>query len=200
MKLPSSRGVDNCLRNRSLLFTLCILMLTAVAIIWALTSAKATAQATPSRIAIIDVQKVLSQSNPGKAATGKLKQLQDARVSRGKVLDAELRKLESDLLAGTTLPPARRKNLEVQIADKRLAMKRFAEDAQKEITAARERELQALEVSVKPIVDRLGKEMALAAIFNKFESGLIYANDAIDITDTVIARFNAATPAQPPRD
>ncbi|MGZ8797026.1 MAG: OmpH family outer membrane protein, partial [Thermoanaerobaculia bacterium] len=61
----------------------------------------------------------------------------------------------------------------------------------------RDRELQALEARIKPIIDGIGKEMGLAAIFNKFESGLVYASDAIDITDTVIKRFNenAAGPA-----
>ena len=45
---------------------------------------------------------------------------------------------------------------------------------------------------IMPVVDQIGKEMGLAAIFNKFESGLIYASDAIDITDVVIKRFNDA--------
>jgi hypothetical protein len=38
--------------------------------------------------------------------------------------------------------------------------------------------------------------MGLAAIFNKFESGLVYASDAIDITDSVIKRFNEVTVAE----
>lgn len=33
--------------------------------------------------------------------------------------------------------------------------------------------------------------MNVAAVFNKFESGLIYASDRIDITNDVIRRFNA---------
>ena len=48
------------------------------------------------------------------------------------------------------------------------------------------------------MIDSLGKEMGLAAIFNKFESGLVYASDAIDITDTVIKRFNDATASETP--
>ena len=49
-------------------------------------------------------------------------------------------------------------------------------------------------------MDALGKEMGLALIFNKFESGLVYASEAVEITDTVIQRFNAAagTPAAAP--
>lgn len=158
---------------------------------WMFTSGAASAQPAPTRIAVIDVRRVLSQSTAGKAATAKLKQLQDARLSRAKVMDDELRKLNTELTgAGTTA--ARRIVLERQIADKRLAMQRFAEDADKEIGKTRDRELAALEVRIKPIVDGVGKEMALAAIFNKFESGLVYANDSLDITDAVITRFNSA--------
>ena len=160
--------------------------------------AKTTAQATPTRIAVIDVQKVLTQSNPGKAAFTKLKTLQDDRLAKAKAMDEELRKLNASLTAGrATLPPARLSDLERQITDKQTAMKRFGEDAQREINTTRDRELQALETRINPIVNTMGKEMGLAAIFNKFESGLVFAHDAIDITDTVIARFNAASPASP---
>ena len=65
------------------------------------------------------------------------------------------------------------------------------------LVIARDKELLTLENKIKPVIDQLGKEMGLAAILNKFESGLVYASDAIDITDTVIKRFNDATTAAP---
>jgi outer membrane protein len=173
---------------------------TLCAFTWMLTS-QTSAQPAPTRIAVIDVQRVLTQSTAGKAATAKIKAVQDARLARARVLDEELRRLNSDLaVAGIT--PARRADLEQQIADKRVAIKRFAEDADKEIATTRNREVLALETRIKPVVDAVGKEMGMAAIFNKFESGLVYVNNALDITDTVVTRFNAATPGQPapPRD
>ena len=167
-------------------------------VVWTLAVQPSSAQPVPTRIAVIDVQKVLGQSTAGRAATAKIKQLQDTRMSRAKVLDEELRKLTTQLsAAGVT--PARRANLEAQIAEKRIAMQRFAEDAEKEIGTTRDRELMALETRIKPIVDGVGKELQLAVIFNKFESGLVYANPSLDITDTVITRFNAAAPAAPAR-
>ncbi|HKO44013.1 MAG TPA: OmpH family outer membrane protein [Pyrinomonadaceae bacterium] len=168
------------------------------AVVWALAVQPSSAQAVPTRIGVIDVQRVLGQSTAGRAATAKIKQLQDSRISRAKVMDEELRKLNADLsAAGVT--PARRAQIEGQIADKRIAMQRFAEDADKEIGTTRDRELLALETRIKPIVDGVGKEMQLAVIFNKFESGLVYVNPSLDITDTVITRFNAAAPAAPAR-
>ena len=166
---------------------------------WVFTSQHASAQQVPTRIAVIDVQKVLTQSTPGKAATTKLKQLQDDRMTKARAMDGELRKLTTEL-SGAGITPARRAQLDQQIAERRLSMKRFAEDAEKEIGSARERELMALETRIKPIVDAVGKEMGLAAIFNKFESGLVFVNDSLDVTNTVITRFNgtaAAAPARP---
>jgi Skp family chaperone for outer membrane proteins len=158
-----------------------------------------TAQAPPSRIAVIDVQKVISQSASGKASVAKLKQLQEERVAKARQMDGELRTLDAEFKKpGAT--PAQRNALQKQLEEKSVAIKRYAEDAEREMGQARDRELAGLDARVKPIVDALGKEMQLAGIFNKFESGLLYAADAIDITDAVIKRFDtspAAAPATP---
>ncbi len=41
-----------------------------------------------------------------------------------------------------------------------------------------------------PVIDDIGKERGLTLIFDKFQSGLVYAADEVDITDDVIQRFN----------
>ncbi len=154
------------------------------------------AQSAPQRVAVIDVQKVLTQSTAGKAAYDKLKKIQDDRVEKAKQMDEEMRKLDSDISTKRlSLSEDKIAEMQKQLSDKRISMQRYAQDADREIGEARDRELQALEAKIKPVIDALGKEMGLAAIFNKFESGLVYASDAIDITDTVIKRFNDAAPA-----
>ena len=55
------------------------------------------AQNTPARVAVVDVQKVLTQSTAGKAAYEKLKKMQEDRVAKAKQMDEEIKKLESDL-------------------------------------------------------------------------------------------------------
>ena len=153
------------------------------------------AQNTPARVAVIDVQKVLTQSVSGKAAYEKLKKMQDDRMEKAKSMDEELRKLDSDINAKKiSLSEEKLADLQKQLADKRISMQRYAQDADREIGEARDRELQALEAKIKPIIDAIGKEMGLAAIFNKFESGLVYASDAIDITEPVVKKFNEVNP------
>jgi outer membrane protein len=159
------------------------------------------AQNTPGRVAVVDVQKVLTQSVAGKAAYEKLKKMQDDRVAKAKAMDDEMKKLESDLTTKRiSLAEDKLAEMQKQLADKKINMQRFAQDADREIGEARDRELQALQVKIEPVIDSIGKEMGLALIFNKFESGLVYASEAVEITDTVIKRFNeaAGTPAATP--
>ena len=154
------------------------------------------AQNAPGRVAVVDVQKVLTQSVAGKAAYEKLKKMQDDRVAKAKAMDDEMKKLESDLTTKRiSLAEDKLAEMQKQLADKKINMQRFAQDADREIGEARDRELQQLQVKIEPVIDALGKEMGLALIFNKFESGLVYASDAVEITDTVIQRFNAAAGA-----
>ena len=154
------------------------------------------AQNTPARVAVIDVQKVLSQSTAGKAAYEKLKKVQDEKMEKAKGMDEEMKKLDAEI-SSKRLSLSEDKLAEMQktLAEKRISMQRYAQDAEREINEARDRELMALEARIKPVIDAMGKEMGLAAIFNKFESGLVYASDAIDITPEVIKRFNEANPA-----
>jgi len=156
--------------------------------------------AAPARVAVIDVQKVLTTSNAGKVAYERLKKLQDDRMARAQKMQEDMNALNNDInTKKLSLSEEKLTDLQKQLTDKQVALQRFGQDADKEITEARDKALQELEGKIKPVIDSLGKEMGLAAIFNKFESGLVYASDAIDITDTVIKRFgdNAAPAAAP---
>ena len=166
------------------------------------------AQSAPARIAVIDVNKVLMSSGPGKAAYERLKKMQDDRVAKAQAMNDEITKLDNDInTKKLTLSEDKLADMAKQLSDKKIAAQRFAQDADREVGEARDKTLLELENKIKPLIDAVGKEMGLAVIFNKFESGLVYASDAIDITDTVIKRFSesasgaapaAAAPAKTP--
>ena len=159
----------------------------------------AVAQTAPARVAVIDVQRVLATSTAGKSAYERLKKLQEERMARAQKMDDEIKNLSNDLnTKKLSLSAEKVADMEKQISDKRIAMQRYAQDADRELGEARDKELQTLEGKIKPVIDALGKEMGLAAIFNKFESGLVYASEAIDITESVIKRFNEAQASASP--
>jgi outer membrane protein len=152
------------------------------------------AQSAPARVAVIDVNKVLMTSGAGKQALEKLKKMQDDRVARAKKMDEEIAAIDNELnTKKLSLSEDKIADLTKRSSDEKIAMQRYAQDADREIGEARDKALQELEGKIKPVIDQVGKEMGLAAIFNKFESGLVYASDAIDITEVVIKKFNDAT-------
>jgi len=147
----------------------------------------------PMRVAVIDVNRVLATSAAGKTASVKLKQLQESKMAQAQKMDDEIKALDNDInTKKISLSEEKLADMQKQLSDKKIAMQRFAQDADRELGEARDRVMQDLNTKIMPVVDQIGKEMGLAAIFNKFESGLIYASEAIDITDVVIKRFNDA--------
>ena len=157
------------------------------------------AQSAPQRVAVIDVQKVLSQSAAGKAAYERLKKMQDDRIAKAQKMDEEIRNLDNEInTKKLSLSEDKVTDLTKQLSDKKISMQRYAQDADREVQEARDKALLELNNRIMPVVDQVGKEMGLAAIFNKFESGLVYASEAIDITDTVINRFNSSQGAAQP--
>ncbi len=155
--------------------------------------AAALPAAAQTQIAVIDVQRVVTESDPGKEALGGLGALQEAKVEEGRGLQQELDSLKDQFNKQRfTLTEEKLAELGKSIEDKTIALKRFQDDAQREVTEARRRALDALEQRIMPIIDTVGKERGLTLIFNKYQSGLVFADSAVDITDDIIQRFNTA--------
>jgi len=161
-----------------------LLALTALAL-------PAAAQAT---VAVIDVQRVVTDSDPGKESLQRLMTLQNEKIEEGRNLQTELTALREQFnKQRLTLSEQKLEEMTGQIEDKTIALQRFEDDAKRSIEEARRTALGRLEQQIMPIIDAIGKERSLTLIFNKFQdSGIIYADDAIDITDEVIRRFNTA--------
>lgn len=148
------------------------------------------AQQTPP-VAVIDVQRVVEESAAGREAMGRLRKLQEDKVAQGRKLSDELANLRRQLeTQAVTLSEAKIAELRKQIEDKQVELQRFQDDAQQELEEAKAKELQNLEKQIMPIINEIGKEKKFLLIFNKFQSGLVYADDAVDITDEVLRRFN----------
>jgi len=173
----------------------------AISVVVAALAAPMFAQtAAPARVAVINVQKVLAESTAGKVALERLKKMQDERVARAKKMDEEVQALDAQInQKKMSLSEEKLAEMTKDLSDKKISMQRYAQDADREVQEARDRSLQELEKLIMPLINQIGKEMGFAAIFNKFESGLVYASDAIDITDMVVKRFNEmpAPPAAP---
>jgi outer membrane protein len=142
-------------------------------------------------VAVIDVDQLVQSSAAGKEAMARLKKTQDEKVADRKKMTDELEGLQKQLeTQRATLSDAKVADLQKQIEDKTIALRRYDDDAQQQLEEAKRKELGDLEKRIMPIIQELGREMKLQLVFNKFQSGLVYADDSLDITEMVIKRFN----------
>lgn len=145
-------------------------------------------------VAVIDVQRVVEESAAGKEAMSRLRKLQEDKVAQGRKLSDELAALQRQLeTQGQALSEAKVAELRKQIEDKQVELQRFRDDAQQELEEAKAKELANLEKQIMPIINEIGREKKFLLIFNKFQSGLVYADEAVDISEEVLRRFNKIT-------
>jgi len=146
-----------------------------------------------SKIAVIDVQRVVTESDPGKEVMQKLRVLSDAKAQEGQTLQQNMAALQDQFTKQRfTVSEARQAEMTKEIEDAQISIRRFQDDAQRELQEAQRRELGGLEERILPIINQVGQAEGYTLIFNKFQSGLVYADEAVDITDRVIQMFNTA--------
>ncbi len=145
----------------------------------------------PVKVGVIDVDRIFMESAAGKEALAKIKKFRDKKIEEAKKLEEELSLLEKQLLEQRfTLSEDKFKAKQKEYEDKKIAYKRFQDDTERELNNLRDDELKKIEEKVFPIINKIGKEKNFALIFNKFNSGLVYAAEEVDITDEVLLTFN----------
>lgn len=157
--------------------------------------APAAAQQQIIKVAVIDTEKILLSSQAGKKAVADLKKLQEQKEGEIKSKAQELRELQTRISEGRlSLAQDKLAEMTKQYEEKEIALRRAQDDATRELTKKRDEMLAAIDQRVMPVINQAGKDMGYTLIFRKFESGLIYADDAIDITSSIIQRLDAAAP------
>ena len=157
------------------------------------TTAAPAASAQSLKIGVINVERLVQESALGKEAFNRVKRLNDQKKEEGDKLQKEIRDLEQKLAdQGSALADDKRETLQKTYQEKAIAFKRFQDDATRELDTAQKKELGELERRVFPVINQVGKDKGYTMIFNKFQSGLVYADDAVDITNEVIKRLDGS--------
>lgn len=150
----------------------------------------------PQKIAVIDVQKILTDSVRGQEVMVSLQTLQEEMAASLQAKSDELAALQARYNeTRLTLAEDRLAEMEKQLEDLSITLRRSQDDAQRELQKRQREDFQTIEEAVMPIIDQVGVEFGYSLIFNKFQSGLVFAEESVDITPLVIERFNALTPS-----
>src|SRR4030095_9690257 len=89
--------------------------------------------------------------------------------------------------------------MEKAAEDRVIAFRRFQDDADRELQKARDVAFDAIEKKVLPLIDQIGSEGSYTIILNKYQSGLIFADDKVALTSEVIKRFDASPAGAAPK-
>lgn len=156
-------------------------------------AAPAAAQG-PLKVAVIDVERILLESNRGKAALEEIEALRRQKQTEAESMQQRAADLQRQVEEGRlSLSQERLAELQKQLEDSVIALRRFNDDATRELTKKRNEVLDQIEQSVFPVINQIGEEGNYTLIFNKYNSGLVYADEAVDITARVIERYNASS-------
>jgi Skp family chaperone for outer membrane proteins len=149
-----------------------------------------------AKVAFLNTQRVAGESVHGKAATAKLKALNDQKVlelnERQKQLQAQQLKLEQ---GGSVLSEQAVGEIQKTIERMQVEIQRFTQDAQTEVQELNNKLQTEFETRLRPVIAQVSQEKGLHIVFGP-EAGIVWADSALDITNDVIRRFDqAVTPA-----
>jgi outer membrane protein len=153
------------------------------------------------KVGVIEVQRIVQDSAVGKESLARIQKVSTAKQDDLTKRQTELRDLEKRIQEqGKSLSEDAMEKLQKDYQQKALDLKRFQDDAQRELEELQRRELTELEKKVLPVIEAVSKELGYSLVFNKFQSGLLYADEAVDLTAAVIQKFNTAIAAAPKTD
>jgi len=155
------------------------------------------------KYAYVRIDQVAGLSSAGKTFNTKVQALQEAKVKelqdKNKQLQAAQEKLEK---GASVMSDTARAQLQADIERQQRDLQRSTEDAQQEVTALTQQLQAEFERVVTPAIDKVAREKQVHFVFNAQESGLVWADPALDLTAEIIKALDAspaptAKPAAP---
>jgi len=142
------------------------------------------------KIGVINPQKIMDNTKKGIETQKRLQGLQNKKQQEMKTMQDEIAKLEKDLMSPALNDEARQKKT-LDLQEKQKNFKRFYEDARNEFTQAYQKEIAAMEKDILPLIQEVGKQKGFTVIYDLTTSGIVYFDQAIDITDEVVKAVDA---------
>lgn len=144
-----------------------------------------------TKVGIVDLMKVLNESNSGKKAKADLETLIKSKQS---VLDGkgkEIEKLKADLEKQSSVLSAEAKKSKEEDLEKLMReYQRLVTDSQSEVKK-RESELTGdILKEIRVIVDKMGEEGGYTVILENADGLVLYSKKDINLTDVVIKKYN----------
>ena len=153
-------------------------------------SAPPTAEAAVPKlrkVATVDMQKVLNETQLGKKARKKLETSSKAKQQK---LDKKRAQLEKDQAKLQTLKGAALAKAQEDLQKQLIELQQVYMTMQQELAADEGRLLEEIYGKSKGIVDKIADELGLDLVLINDVNNIIYQKSGLDITDELVKRFN----------
>ena len=146
--------------------------------------------ADTAKFGSIDVQKVLNESDAGKKAKSDLESLIRTKQSTIDEKGKAIEKMKADLeKQASVLSPEARKTKEDELEKLLREYQRIVQDSQAEIKKKEGDFTDAILKEIRDLIEKMGEEQGYTLMI---ERGMVlYSNKGIDITDSVLKRYDA---------
>lgn len=146
-----------------------------------------------SRVGIVNPMQVMEESAEGKSILARLEKKSKENQDKLVKMDDRIRDLETRInTQRLTLTQESLMNMSSDLERMRTDRKRFAEDSYREFTQLRDRLFNKVKTELIPIIEEIGKEKNMVAIFDLTNSGVIYYLPTIDLTEELIKKYDAS--------
>ncbi len=156
------------------------------------------AQATPGRpVAFYDGDVVLARAAAIAGADARLVQLVERHAAESTTLRRDVDALRAELAESAERPFAVQRELEARLAQQTVALVVAETEAAEEIERERRRVVERLEGNVAALVARIAREHELPVVVRTDRYTRLLDEDAVDLTDEVLAALDGAAPHAP---
>jgi len=144
-----------------------------------------------TKFGYVDLQRALGEVEEGRAAKARLQQVLDAKQKEIDKEQEALRK-EKELLD----KQASAMSEETRVQKQTDLQKRFFDLAQRwekgrqEMQVTEKKELQAIFQKMDPIIASIAQREGFTMVFEKSDSGLVYAPQSLDLTNELVRLYN----------
>src|SRR5215472_3855838 len=161
----------------------------------------AAASPAGNKIAIVNIQQAIANTNEGKKETDALEQKFSTRQAALKAQNDEVEGLKKQLeTQGAKLSDEERNNRIKVATDKQKAFQRNYEDFQNEVQQSEQEILSRLGKKMLDVMEKYAKENGYAMVLDVSnpQTPVLYASPATDITKDLVEAYNTAVPVAAP--
>jgi len=154
----------------------------------------AMAQDTAAKIAVVDVEVLVAESPQGKALQERLAQFQSQTSAEMQRMQNDAQAIQQRITDGAnSLSPDKIAELNKELEDASIALRRYRDDKQREGQKMQEEGLLGIEEVLQPIFAEVRDEMGFDLIMNRVPGVVLMISERVDITPLMVQRLNAAT-------